>query len=315
MKLTKIEKIEAIKAGRFGVEVEMYNIARGVAAKVVAGFFGTTSSVEWRGGVYDKWICKDAQGRTWTFMRDSSIHDSMGGCEMVTPVLAYEDIETLQEVIRVLRHAGAKSDPNHECGVHIHIDAEGQTAATLRNLANLMKSHDELILNAIGVDAQRRSWCRPVAEDFIIQLNREKPTTMQGVKRVWYESQGESVFAETEHYNRTRYNILNLHSLWQGKGIEFRCFQFDNPTDDRKGGLHAGQLKAYIQLCLALCATAKATKYTRHVVKDEQRTNPRRVMYRWMELKLGMQGAEFQTARKLFIRNLEGVVSANVIAA
>jgi hypothetical protein len=95
-------KVEAIKAGKFGVEVEMYNITRERAATVVANHFGTTFTVAYEGTCYRKWICKDAQGRKWVFMSDSSIHDANGGCEMVTPVLNYEDMEMLQEVIRVL---------------------------------------------------------------------------------------------------------------------------------------------------------------------------------------------------------------------
>jgi len=53
---------------------------------------------------------------------------------MVTPILNYSDIETLQEIIRILRKAGAKSDSSRGCGVHIHIGAKGHTAQTLRNL-------------------------------------------------------------------------------------------------------------------------------------------------------------------------------------
>ena len=54
---------------------------------------------------------------------------------MVTPILTYDDIETLQELVRRLR-AGAKSDPTRGCGVHIHIGAAGHTPQSLRNLAN-----------------------------------------------------------------------------------------------------------------------------------------------------------------------------------
>ena len=306
MKQRDIDRINSIKSGKFGVEVEMYDIRREYAARVVANFFGTTASVEWTGGTYDKWICRDAQGRKWEFMRDSSIVDGHGGCEMVTPVLEYNDIEMLQEVIRVLRKNGAKSDPSHDCGIHVHVDASAQTPATLRNLANIMKSHDNLILNAIGVTSERRRWCYPVNDNFIIQLNNKKPSTMEGVKKVWYESQGYSISGEFDHYNHSRYNILNLHSYWQGKGIEFRCFQFDNPTAEKKGGLHAGQLKAYIQLCLAICEKAKSSKFSKRTVSDLQEENPRRAIYKWMR-RMGMKGEEFATARTVFTRNLKRV--------
>lgn len=304
MKEATAKRIEAIKAGKFGVEIEMYNITREKAARIVAEFFGT-NGVEHRCS-YDRWICKDEQGREWHFMSDSSIHDCHGGCEMVTPVLGYSDIEKLQEVMRLLRKNGAKSDPDHECGVHIHIDAEGQTPATLRNLANLMASHDNLIMNAIGVGAQRRRWCRPVSENFVKEINKQKPATMDDVMRVWYESHGEGVWERNQHYAHSRYHILNLHSLWQGKGIEFRCFQFDNPTAERKGGLHAGQMKAYIQLCLALCEAAKAV--SRVSAKKVESNNERYTMRHWLTA-LKMDGEEFKTARKIIIRNLEGNVA------
>lgn len=303
MKATTEEKINSIKTGKFGVEVEMYDITRELASKKVAEFFGTYSTLNYVGGTYGKWTCRDAQGRKWSFMSDSSIHDSHGGCEMVTPILGYADIELLQDVVRVLRHNGAKSDPRHECGIHVHVDATGYTVATIRNLANLMKSHDNLILNAIGVTDSRRRWCRPVNENFVKAINNKKVKTMEEAKKVWYESQG-STWGWDAHYNSTRYNILNLHSLWQNKGIEFRCFQFDNPTEEKKGGLHAGQLKAYIQLCLAICEQAKRAKYSRNTVSDFQTENPKKAIYKWMR-RIGMKGDEFKTARTIFTRNLK----------
>lgn len=301
----KLERINAIKTGKFGVEVEMYNITRRQAAYVIANLFGTGFSVCHDGGVYDKYTFKDAQGRKWTMMSDSSIRDiPERRCEMVTPVLGYEDIEELQEVIRALRHAGAKADPAHECGVHIHVDAEGQTPKTLKSLANLMNSYDTIVMNAIGVDSQRREWCRPVDERFVEAINKKSPKTMEDVRMVWYESQGYTVDCMFEHYNASRYNILNLHSLWQGKGIEFRCFQFDNPTADRKGGLHAGQLKAYIQLCLAICGAAQRKAYPHNITLNLQETDPRKAIYGWL-LRLGFFGDEFKTAREVFTKNLE----------
>ena len=72
-------------------------------------------------------------------------------CELVTPILHYEDIELLQELIRKLRHAGAKSDATRGCGVHIHIGAKGHTPQTLRNLANIMAGHENLLADALNL--------------------------------------------------------------------------------------------------------------------------------------------------------------------
>ncbi len=72
---------------------------------------------------------------------------------------------------------------------------------------------------------------------------------MSKLADIWYDG---VVGGRNMHYNNSRYRMLNYHSTFTKGTIEFRLFQFDNPTEDRKGGLHAGQLKSYIQLCLAL---------------------------------------------------------------
>lgn len=87
---------------------------------------------------------------------------------MVTPILTYEDIETLQAIIRLLRKAGAKSSPSRGCGVHIHIGKGNHTPKTLRNLVNIMAAHEEQIGRAIRIDAGRTGqYCRVVDPDFL----------------------------------------------------------------------------------------------------------------------------------------------------
>lgn len=119
------EQIEAMKNQTIGVEIEMNNITREKAARKVAEYFGTRA---WNAASeygYYSWACKDQQGRVWKFQRDVSIYGpDAEKCELVTPILTYDDIETLQEIIRLLRKAGAKSSPSRGCGVHIHIGKE-----------------------------------------------------------------------------------------------------------------------------------------------------------------------------------------------
>ena len=89
----------------------MNHITRERAAKLAADHFGTgryeyTAS---RNG-YSTWSAWDAQGREWKFQKDVSIAGcDAEKCELVTPILKYEDIETLQELVRKLRKAGAIS--------------------------------------------------------------------------------------------------------------------------------------------------------------------------------------------------------------
>ena len=298
-------QIEEMKKQTIGVEVEMNNIERSRAAKVAAEFFGTGRFEDTaRRNGYCTWSAWDAQGREWKFQRDVSIDgpDSQK-CELVTPILTYADMETLQELIRRLRRAGAKSDSTRGCGVHIHIGAKGHTPQTLRNLANIMASHESLLAEALDLDHYRmRRYCRTVDPRFLEQLNHRKPTSMADLADIWYSSQGAN-YGRSQHYNGSRYHMLNFHATFTKGTVEFRLFQFDAPANGRRNGLHAGQLKSYIQLCLALSQMAKTVRTASP--KPQQNENPKYAMRTWL-LRLGFIGEEFESARDILTRRLSG---------
>ena len=268
-------QVAEMKKQTIGVEVEMNSITRHAAAKLAAEFFGTGryEDTAYRNGYYT-WSAWDAQGREWKFQRDVSIEGpDSEKCEMVTPILTYADMDTLQGLVRRLRKAGAKSDYTRGCGVHIHIGAKGHTAQTLRNLANIMASHESLLADALSLDHYRMSrYCRTVSPRFIETVNSRKPTTMSDLADIWY-SANNATYGRNQHYNDSRYHMLNLHATFTKGTVEFRLFQFDAPTAERKNGLHAGQLKSYIQLCLALSQMAKSVKTASP--KPQQNDNPK----------------------------------------
>ena len=298
-------QIAEMKTQTIGVEVEMNSITRQKAAKVAADFFGTGrfENTAGRNG-YSTWSAWDAEGREWKFQKDVSIAGpDEQKCELVTPILTYGDIETLQELCRQLRHAGAKSDASRGCGVHIHIGAQGHTPQSLRNLANIMASHESLIAEALKLDRSRMSrYCRTVDPNFLAKVNSRKPKTMAQLADIWYTSHGAS-YGRSHHYNDSRYHMLNLHATFTKGTVEFRLFQFDEPTAERRGGIHAGQLKSYIQLCLALSQMAKDVRTASP--KPQQNENPKYAMRTWL-LRLGFIGGEFATARDFLTRNLTG---------
>ena len=300
-----MNQVAEMKKQTIGVEVEMNSIERSKAAKLAAEFFGTRryQNTATRNG-YMTWSAWDAQGREWKFQKDVSIHGpDSEKCEMVTPILTYADMDTLQGLVRHLRKAGAKSDATRGCGVHIHIGAKGHDAKSLRNLANIMASHESLLADALALDRGRMNrYCRTVNPSFLERLNREKPTTMADLAEIWYSGNGAS-WGRDQHYNDSRYHMLNLHATFTKGTIEFRLFQFDAPANDKKNGLHAGQLKSYIQLCLALSQMAKALKSASP--KPQQTDNPKYAMRTWL-LRLGFIGEEFATARDLLTRRLAG---------
>ena len=298
-------QVAEMKKQTIGVEVEMNNIDRSRAAKVAAEFFGTGryENTAHRNG-YSTWSAWDSQGREWKFQKDVSIAGPDDKkCELVTPILHYEDIELLQELIRKLRHAGAKSDATRGCGVHIHIGAKGHTPQTMRNLANIMAGHENLLADALNLDSWRMNrYCKTVDPRFLKELNKKKPKTMAALADIWYTSNGAS-YGRNQHYNDSRYHMLNYHATFTKGTIEFRLFQFDKPANGRKNGLHAGQLKSYIQLCLALSEMAKGLRTASP--KPQQTENPKFAMRTWL-IRLGLVGEEFATARNFLTKNLDG---------
>ena len=151
-----------------------------------------------------------------------------------------------------------------------------------------------MIYKALQVDVEREHrYCQKVEEDFLQELNRKKPKSLEEVSRIWYKG----VDGRHRHYHESRYHCLNLHSVFQKGTIEFRLF---NSTT------HAGKIKAYIQLCLAISAQALNQKCASRVKTAS--TNEKYTFRTWL-LRLGMIGDEFKTARKFLLENLEGGIA------
>ena len=288
-----------MRTQRFGIEIEMTGITRKKAAEVIAEYFGTESF--YLGTYYKTYGAKDRQGRTWKATFDSSIiaQKKSGGrtvraadeykCEVVSPILTYEDMADLQEIIRQLRHKGAFV--NSQCGIHIHVDASRYTPQTLRNLVNIIASKEDILYKALRIDPARLRWCKKTNEKLLEAINRRKPQTMEALKDIWYAG---STRGRDEHYNDTRYHGLNLHSTFTKGTVEFRLF---NSTT------HAGEIKAYIQFCLAVSHQALTQKKAsaRKTVTDNEK-----YAFRCWMLRLGLSGDEFKTCRLHFLKHLEG---------
>ncbi len=292
-----------IKQQCFGVEIEMTGITREQAAKAVAEYFGTGSS--YIGSGYDTWQVTDNEGKAWKLMSDSSIHaemksgnryistsDSKYKVEMVTPKLTYEELPKLQEVVRVLRRAGAKV--NESCGLHCHVDASNHNRQSLKNLIGIMYSKEDILFKALQVNEGRASrWCQKVREPMLKKARRlsaDETRDLTKLESIWYEGDVRTY----EHYNWTRYYALNLHSVFYRGTVEWRMF---NAT------LHAGRVAAYVNLCLAISAQAIAQRST--VMKKTQSDNELFTFRVWL-VRLGLNGDEFKNTRDHLLANLEG---------
>lgn len=285
----------------FGIEIEMTGITREQAAKITAAYFGTRSAYE--GTYYGVYTAKDSQGRKWKFMSDGSIHterkergrlvsaDNNYSVEMVSPICQYRDIETIQEIVRRLREAGAVS--NKSCGIHIHVDASPFDAKALRNIVNIIVSKEDLLYKALRVEVDREYYCKKTDTRFLDDLNRRRPRTKEEVSRAWYGGS-----ARTGHYDESRYHCLNLHSVFTKGTVEFRLFNSEIQ--------HAGKIKAYIQLCLAISAQALNQKSASYI--KTQTTNEKYTFRTWL-LRLGLIGDEFKTARTHLLEHLDGCIA------
>lgn len=294
------------KEQTFGVEIEMTGLSRQTAAKIAADLFGTGRYWDTnREDGYYTWSAFDQQGRKWKFCRDTSIRiDGGEQVELVTPILTYSDIELLQELIRALRAGGAVSNASHSCGVHIHIGLGDHTGKSLTNLARLMASHEELLIKSIGIsDYRLQEYCKRVDRGFIERLANKKPETVRGGQECWYNDNPDRHRGQSNHYERNRYRMLNYHSIGRTGTIEFRMYQFDEPSGGKKNGLHAGALRAYIQLSLVLSQQAKESRSI--TIKPVQLENEKFAMRTWMN-RMGMIGPEFKTAHDILSRKLTG---------
>ncbi len=143
---------------KFGIEIEFTGITRNKASKLVAEYLGGT--VCDARDYYDSKLVTAQDGRKWKVMYDGSFRcqrKSNGeiidgsreySCELVSPILTYdEDIETLQEIVRLLRKAGALT--NSSCGIHIHLDGADHNVRTIRNFINIIASKNDLLYKAL----------------------------------------------------------------------------------------------------------------------------------------------------------------------
>ena len=287
----------------FGIEIEMTGITRKKAAKVVADHLeGTIEEVH---DYYKTLKITERDGRVWKIMYDGSIkcQKKTGGqkvsasseysVELVSPILTYErDMESLQEMMRKLRKAGAFSEQQNCTGIHIHLDGRDHTPRSIRNFMNIIYSRNDLLYDALQIEQRRMHYCKKMDESLVKKLNRKKPTTLKQIEDIWYQGYGDR---RERHYHESRYHFLNLHSLFNGCGtVELRGFN---------GTLHAGKIRSYVALSLAMNHQALTQKSASS--KKPQVENPKFSMRTWLN-RIGFIGDDFKNCREHLCKHLDG---------
>lgn len=293
---------DMMKKQNYGVEIELTGITREQAAKVIADYYGTTTG--YAGTYYDTYTARDRKGRTWKAMSDGSIRtqrkinntkvsaSSEYSCEVVTPILQYDDLDDLQNIIRSLRAAGAFA--NSSCGIHVHVDGANHTPESLTRLLNFAVGRQDLFYEALQIGDRANRWCQKMSRPLVMAMKNAKDKDKSDVERMWYSqlNDGYAGGIDHQHYNATRYHGINLHAFFTKGTVEFRLFN---------GTTHAGKIKAYIQFCLAMSAWAIDCKDNNLYFKSinnlttEQRG---KLMNNVLKNRLGLSGREFKTCRE-----------------
>lgn len=292
-----------IAAIRFGTELEYNNISRANAARAIHSITG--GRIVHEGGCYDKWVVIAPDGRKWSAVFDSSIgesrDESVRSCaEIVTPVLSFSDMDTLQKIVRALRAAGARA--TERGSQHVHIGARGYlNSRQIANLAKIFYRQESIILRAAGTYESRLGrWCRPMDSRFIARLNAARFAANDAendrkLNSAWFDY---SEYFRPDHYDTNRYRALNLNNLWRDSGtVEFRYFN---------ASTHAGHIKFNIMFCLALAAMAKNSRAASAGIRREYCAESGKYDLRVFLLRMGMIGEFWRNARAYYLENIGG---------
>ena len=282
---------------RFGIEIEFTGITRERAAAVAAEFLGGT--------IVNYSSVTAPDGRVWKFVCDGSIKPKRKirgsiidanedySVELVSPILSYrEDIDSLQELVRKLRKAGAFAGIGTGCGIHIHLDGAPHTPKSVRNFINIIASKNDLFYKALQIEPDRMRFCKKMDQYLVLRMNRRKPQTFRQIEEIWYE---EYTGNRNSRYHDSRYHFLNLHSFFNGhRTIELRGFNSE---------LHAGKIRSYIVLALALNNQALTQKNASS--KKPQVENEKFAMRVYLN-RVGFIGDEFKNCREHLCCHLSG---------
>lgn len=178
---------------KFGIEIEAYNCDKEKLARELRDA-GITVAVEG----YNHMTREH-----WKLVTDSSLQGN-NTFELVSPILVGEaGLKELEKVCWVLDLCGAKI--NDSCGLHVHLDAEGFSMNTWKNLA-LTYKHLENLIDAFMPGARRNNtYCKSLSHvsDEKIKLAR----TIDDLRDV---------------FNRDRYHKVNFEAYSRHKTVEFR---------------------------------------------------------------------------------------------
>lgn len=180
--------------------------------------------------------------------------------------------------------------------MHVHIGAKDFNAKQLRNLLKYVASREQIFYAAFNVHEDRKAYCRPTNMRILNKIIEKNPATLGEFKNIWYDGNPSRC---NHHYDDSRYTICNLHAFFSKGTIEYRIF---NST------LHAGEVKAAVQFCLAVTHSAKVTTYSVYKPLTDRFAERMKGILEGNEL----VGDEFATCRYHLMKHLDEKKAARI---
>jgi len=187
--------------------------------------------------------------RLWVVKTDASV---MGGVEVVSPPLDFDDPEQRGQVDRVLVVMQQFCRTVSSAGIHIHVESRDMTPEQLGSLARTWTRYEDVIYRLASsgwttIRSGARQYAKPLSETQVVGLAKAK--TDAAVRKAYYGST--ESYAQGSHGHSSRYHGLNLHSHFYRGTVEFRVFN---------SSLSAMRIQTYVAMCMALMADAKSGK-------------------------------------------------------
>lgn len=178
------------------------------------------------------------------------------GVEFQTPKLRGKKGEELITLLtELLNKNGFRVDKS--CGLHVHIDGAGLLPKTrtkhnpqaIKNLLSLYMIYEDVIQSILPRSRRNNRFAMHIRNNFHFAEIKEC-YSLESIEKLWYRvaKRKELKSQKDQHYNSTRYNGLNLHSLFANGHLEIR---YHSGTINREKILH------WIQLHLAMVDYAK----------------------------------------------------------
>lgn len=277
-----------------GVEIETINATRHTVAQAIQSVVGGEVVHIGTPSCYDPYRITDRNNRIWTVVADSSLTNAPAHlrAEIVSPILTYDDIPELQEVVRAIRKCGAKTD--ERTGIHVHISHPDITPKALANLAKMIYKQQDIIYAALGVNQHRMErYCKPVDPEFIKRITNNPPSSFRQLNTKWYGHYVE----HPQRYDSSRYSILNLNGYFLRGAVELRAYS---------GSLHAGKVRAALIFSMALLARAMNANGTSAKKREYDPASGKYDMRVFMISALKLNGDTYKNVRSHLLENLSG---------